>query len=53
MIRIYNLDYLNLHVNYIKSEVILSHPVYSDVYFATKEFNRFFKIELASFPVFL
>ena len=53
MIRIYNLDHLNLHVNYIKTVVMLSHPVYSVVYFATKESSRFFKMEEASFPVFL
>jgi hypothetical protein len=53
MIRIYNLDHLNLHVNYIKSVVMLSQPVYSVVYFATKESRRFFNIEEASFPVFL
>ena len=53
IIRIYNLDHRYLHVNYIKSEVILSHPVSYDVYLATSDPSRFFKMEEASFPVFL
>jgi len=43
----------HFHVNSIKRVVILSQPVSSLVSLATKESNKFLRMEDASFPVFL